>query len=109
MHLLLPIIVLTSLYHISFGCIPKGRHKSYELYMNWLIFDNIFQYQPDLLYLHLNFKASTPQNWYNLKLPFAVNPLVGFYDQPRTIAEADKAGWSKLDESLDCKGVNGGR
>ena len=48
------------------------------------------------------------QNWYNLKLPFAINPLSGFYDQPRTVAEAEHAGWAKVSGSDDCKCVNNG-
>ena len=53
-----------------------------------------------------NLRAS--QNWYYLKLPFSMNPLFGFYDQPRTVEEADNAGWTKVDDSVDCKSVNDG-
>ena len=49
------------------------------------------------------------QNWYYLKLPFSAIPLFGFYDQPRTVNEAIEAGWTKLDNTADCKDSNGGK
>ena len=49
------------------------------------------------------FIARGSQNWYNFKLPFG-----GFYDQPRTVVEAEDAGWTKLPGSEDCKYVNRG-
>ena len=53
--------------------------------------------------------ASGSQNWYYLKLPFSINPLFGFYDQPRTIDEAIEAGWTPVDDTADCKNSNGGK
>ena len=49
------------------------------------------------------------QNWNNLKLPFHIFPLFGFHDQPRTVPDAEEAGWTKVDVSVDCKQVNNGR
>ena len=43
---------------------------------------------------------SSGQNWYNFKMGFSPNPLSGFYDQPRTTAEAIDAGWQQI--SNDC-------
>ena len=53
--------------------------------------------------------ASGSQNWYYLKLPFSINPLFGFYDQPRTVDEAIEAGWTPVDDTADCKNSNGGK
>ena len=53
--------------------------------------------------------ANGSQNWYNLKLPFSVNPFYGFYDQPRTVKEALEAGWTPIDDTGDCKNSNGGK
>ena len=53
--------------------------------------------------------ASGSQNWYYLKLPFSINPLFGFYDQPRTVEEAIDSGWTPVDDTADCKNSNGGK
>jgi hypothetical protein len=53
--------------------------------------------------------SANKQSWNNLKMTFNINPFAGFYDQPRTIGEADKAEWIKVDDSVDCKDVNNGR
>ena len=49
------------------------------------------------------------QNWNNLKTTFNINPFKGFYDQPRTVADAELSGWTKVDDSVECKDVNYGR
>ena len=54
-------------------------------------------------------KPQKPQNWPYLKLPFAMKPENGFKGQPRTIEAAKIAGWTKVDDSGDCKDVNGGK
>ena len=40
------------------------------------------------------------QNWYSLKTTWSTTPFDGFYDQPRTIEEANYAGWVLV--SNDC-------
>jgi len=40
------------------------------------------------------------QTWYNLKTTFAPNPFGAFTDQPRTVDEAEAAGWTLLSD--DC-------
>jgi len=40
------------------------------------------------------------QTWYNLKTTWGPTPLNGFYDQPRTVEEANYAGWVQV--SNDC-------
>lgn len=42
------------------------------------------------------------QNWYNLKTKFAPNPFGAFTDQPRTVDEAEAAGWTLVSD--DCTG-----
>ena len=49
------------------------------------------------------------QNWNNLKTTFNINPFKGFHDQPRTVADAEFSGWTKVDGAVDCKDVNYGR
>merc|ERR1712141_304697 len=44
--------------------------------------------------------AQTEQTWYNLKTTWGPTPLQGFNDQPRTLEEANNAGW--LQVSDDC-------
>jgi len=44
--------------------------------------------------------AQAEQTWYNLKTTWGPTPLQGFNDQPRTLAEANNAGW--LQVSNDC-------
>lgn len=53
-----------------------------------------------------NGRKQSKENWNSLKLPFNIIPDLGFYDQPRTRAEAELAGWTKVDDSVDCKDVN---
>ena len=48
------------------------------------------------------------QNWYNLKVTFNMDPTKGFKDQPRTIAEAEKGNWTKVDNSTSCDNINNG-
>jgi len=75
---------------------------TYRMYFSKLTFLAVFAF-------YVSTVCGT-QNWYNLKLPFAANPLFGFYDQPRTASEAESAGWTKVDDdSVGCKDVNGGR
>merc|ERR1719228_2476337 len=42
---------------------------------------------------------SNGQSWYNLKTTFNPNPMKGFFDQPRTVDDAEKAGWTRLTNS----------
>merc|ERR1712088_170755 len=44
--------------------------------------------------------AQAEQNWYSLKTTWGETPFNGFYDQPRTIEEANNAGWVLV--SNDC-------
>ena len=44
--------------------------------------------------------AQADQTWYNLKTTWGPTPLNGFYDQPRTVEEANNAGWVQI--SNDC-------
>ena len=44
--------------------------------------------------------AQADQTWYNLKTTWGPTPLNGFYDQPRTVEEANNAGWVQV--SNDC-------
>merc|ERR1712004_938145 len=46
------------------------------------------------------FSAQAEQTWYNLKTTWGPTPLNGFYDQPRTVEEANNAGWVQV--SNDC-------
>merc|ERR1711997_1449011 len=43
------------------------------------------------------------QTWYNLKTTWGPTPLQGFNDQPRTVEEANNAGWVQV--SNDCSEV----
>ena len=48
------------------------------------------------------------QNWFNLRTPLQQS-LNGFKQQPRTVSEAEEAGWTKVDsDDVGCKNVNGG-
>ena len=44
--------------------------------------------------------AQADQTWYNLKTTWGPTPLQGFNDQPRTVEEANNAGWVQV--SNDC-------
>jgi len=44
--------------------------------------------------------SQAEQNWYSLKTTWGETPFNGFYDQPRTIEEANYAGWVLV--SNDC-------
>jgi len=46
--------------------------------------------------LCLSVALSSGQNWPALKTTFSINPFSGFYDQPRTSAEAEAAGWELI-------------
>ena len=50
------------------------------------------------------------QNWYNLRTPFNKPwPLSskGFKQQPRTVIDAEAAGWTKVDaDDVGCEDVN---
>merc|ERR1711992_64516 len=50
--------------------------------------------------LLLAFVASSwaSQSWYNLRTPFNINPLSGFYQMPRTEADAIGLGWIKVSD-----------
>lgn len=50
-----------------------------------------------LLFSFLIF-AQAEQTWYNFKTTWAT--FGGFYDQPRTVSEAEAAGWIQV--SNDC-------
>ena len=46
--------------------------------------------------LFLSVALSSGQKWPALKTTFSINPFSGFYDQPRTSAEAEAAGWELI-------------
>ena len=60
--------------------------------------------QITLLSSFLLFVACThaEQNWYSLQTTWAALPFQGFFNQPRTEAEALEAGWTQV--SNDCSG-----
>ena len=47
--------------------------------------------------------AKAEQDWYYLKLPFNLNPLYGFYDQPRTVDDAEANNYEKIGSCGDSK------
>ena len=65
---------------------------------------------PYTILIHYVSTGCNTKKWYNLKLPFALNPFNGFHDQPRTVSDAIKDKWIKVDDdSIGCKDVNGGK
>ena len=49
--------------------------------------------------------GSANQHWPNLKTTWNLNPFGGFNDQPRTVAQAEAAGWKLASDSCEGKYV----
>ena len=43
------------------------------------------------------------QNWYSFQTTWALNPFEGFFNQPRTVSDAQNEGWIQV--SNDCTGT----